>query len=59
MKKLSRAQQTLNQTLAQLGYHTSPAPEVYQKRILEGSKVVFTGDANAVWIWLRETGQIT
>lgn len=49
---------TLNQILARLGYRTSPAPGVYKKHVLKGRRVVFTGDANAVWIWLRETNQI-
>lgn len=49
---------TLNQTLSRLGYRTRPAGGLYRKHVLKGRRVIFTGDAQAVWDWLKETGQI-
>jgi len=47
----------LNDVLARLGYTTQPA-EFGAKVILRNGVPVSAGTAGAVWLWLRESGQI-
>ncbi len=52
--------QSLNQVLRRLGYCTEPGRFQYTKDILDRKgQTVFSGDADAVWKWLRATGQIS
>lgn len=45
---------SLNAVLAEQGLTTRPASGTYRKDILgPGGEVLFTGDAQAVWDWLR------
>lgn len=62
MKQLELPQvagtRSLNEVLASLGFTTRPAAGIYQKDILKGGVVKFSGDADAVWKWLRASGQV-
>jgi hypothetical protein len=46
---------SLNEQLASLGFTTAPAGGRYKKHIMKGSAIAFTGDAGAVWEWLKES----
>lgn len=46
---------TLNEVLQSLGF-TTQKTEFGKKHIVKQGVIVFTGDANAVWEWLREEG---
>ena len=40
-------------------YQGSATAGMYQKNIFDNTgKIVFTGDADSTWKWLRETNQI-
>ncbi|HEY9704978.1 MAG TPA: hypothetical protein V6C58_21245 [Allocoleopsis sp.] len=40
-------------------YKDSTTAGMYQKNIFDSTgKIVFTGDADSTWRWLRETNQI-
>ena len=45
---------SLNEQLASLGFTTAPAG-MYKKHIMKGSAIAFTGDAGAVWDWLKDS----
>lgn len=52
---------SLRKVLLNLGYKykDSTTAGMYQKNIFDDSgKIVFTGDADSTWKWLRETNQI-
>lgn len=50
--------ETLNQVLSRLGYTTSNGATQYAKLIWRDGKLAFSGTADDVWRWLRETEQV-
>ncbi len=48
---------TLNQMLARLGYTKKPAGSFYSAysyHILDGKRIVFTGDSKETWAWINK-----
>lgn len=49
---------TLSALLKSLGLTNRKSGRGYEHDILDGDRVIFTGDAHAVWAWLRATGRV-